>query len=111
MDKRFFYEVGLSDNKDHLSGYLMADNHQNSVDVIVKHLDSLGITQNDIDYLNVDHVDNDDIMAIQFDELRVCKRVMGDMLMELNISPSDLKNNNTNLQNSTADKIIKLLGL
>ena len=109
MDKRFYYEVGL--DCDNLVGHLMANTHKDAVDLIVKHLNDLGITQDDIEYLNVDHVDNDDIMGIQYDELRIMKRVMNDMLMELNISPVDLKNNTTHLKSSTSIKIIEILDL
>ncbi len=109
MDKRFHYEIGLMG--DNMVGYIMSDNHKEAAILIAKHLDDLGIHQNDIEYLNIDHVDSDDILGIQYDEIRVTKRVMRDMLMELNISPVDLKNNTTQLQTSTNEKIIELLEL
>lgn len=109
MEKRFYYEIGL--RGDNMIGYAMSDNHKEAAILIAKHLDDLGISQDDIEYLNLDHVDADDILAIQHDELRVTKRVMNDMLLELNISPNDLKNNRTHLKSDTSKKIIEILGL
>ena len=109
MDKRFYYEVGL--RGDNMVGYAMSDNHKEAAILITQHLDDLGIVQDDIEYINIDHVDGDDIFGIQYDELRVTKRVMRDMLMELNISPSDLRNNTSHLQSSTSQKILKILDL
>ncbi len=109
MEKRFYYEVGLGN--DSMVGHAMADNHKEAAILISKHLNDLGINDSDVEYLNIDHVDADDIMGIQYDELRVTKRVMRDMLMELNISPADLKSNNSHLQVSTSKKIIEILEL
>ena len=110
MDKRFYYDIGLCMN-DSMAGNLMANSHKNAMDIIIGFLDDLGIKQHDIEYLNIDHVDNDDIFGIQYDELRIVKKVMRDMLMELNISPADLKTNTTHLQSTTSKKIIEILEL
>lgn len=110
MDKRFYYDIGLCHN-DSMAGNLMASNHKDAMDVIIGFLDDLGITQTDIEYLNIELVDNDDIMGMQYDEFRTTKTLVSDILLELSISPVDLRNNNTQLSNDTESKIIKLLGI
>ncbi len=110
MEKRFYYDIGLCHN-DGMAGNVMASSHKNAMDIIIGFLDDLSITQNDIEYLNIESVDNDDIMGIQYDEFRVTKTLISDMLIELSISPVDLRNNNTQLSNDTESKIIKLLGI
>ncbi len=109
MDKRFYYDIGM--HNDNMSGNLMANSHKNAMDIIIGFLDDLGITQSDIEYLNIESVDNDDIMGIQYDTFRTTKSLVSDMLIELSISPVDLRNNNTQLSNDTESKIIKLLGI
>ena len=107
MDKRFYYDIGM--HNDNMAGNLMASNHKNAMDIIIGFLDDLGITQNDIQYLNIELVDNDDVMAMQYDKFRTTKSLLSDMLIELSISPVDLRNNNTQLSNDTESKIVKLL--
>ena len=110
MDKRFYYDIGLCMN-DSMAGNLMANSHKNAMDIIIGFLDDLGIKQHDIEYLNIESVDNDDIMGMQYDEFRSTKTLIGDMLIELSISPIDLRNNNTQLSNNIESKLIKLLGI
>lgn len=108
-DKRYYYEVGMT--KDSMTGHLMADSHINAMDMIVEYLDDTGIKQTDIGYLNIDHVDNDDIMGIQFDEIRTTKLLVKGILMELNISPADLRNGGSNLSSDTNKRLLKYLEL
>ena len=109
MDKRFYYDIGM--HNDNMAGNLMASSHKNAMDIIIGFLDDLGITQNDIEYLNIEAVDNDDIMGMQYDTFRTTKSLLGDILIELSISPTDLRNHNTQLSNDTESKIIKMLGI
>ena len=111
MDKRYYYEIGLCAGNDAMIGYAISDNNKNVVDLITKHLDDVGIDDTDIDYINVAHEDNDDILGIQYDEFRVAKRVMRDALLEMGISPANLKNNNCQLSPTTSQKLIEILGI
>ena len=109
MEQRYFYEVGMRNET--MIGYVMGVSHKEAVSLIVKHLDDLGITDSDVEYLNVNHDDNDDILGMQYDEFRVAKGVMRDALLELGVSPSQIKNNNCQLSPHTSQKLIEILKL
>ena len=109
MNKRYYYEIGIE--KDSMQGYLMADSHQDSTAIIIKHLKDLGINSTDINYLNINHEDGDDILGIQFEEIGTAKLLMKDVLMQLNISPADLKNGSTPMTASTNAELLEYLGM
>ncbi len=112
MSNRYYYEAGCG--KDSIDGNLLANNHQDAMTLITKALKDIGYEQSDITFVNIDHVDNDDIMALQYKDQREkfnqLTQAMEDVFCDVGITKQDVINITGRLSAKTCHKLVKLLG-
>ena len=113
MDNRYYYEAGCG--KDSISGNLLAENHQKAMTMITNALEDIGYEQSEITYVNIDHVDNDDILAVQYEKIETrfehLTVAIEDAFIELGVSKQDIINISGRLSPKTCHKLVQILEL
>jgi hypothetical protein len=107
---RYSYDVGIF-NAPIEEGFLMADSIKDAHEVIDTEFAKVGVKEQDITHINIEHVNADDILGKQFEDVEKIKDTLRDLMVEMNISDSDILNRTTHLSNSICKRIIDILDL
>jgi hypothetical protein len=92
--KRFSYDVGINGTTE-VGGCLMASDVKKAHIILYDELTKVNINSDDISHLILEHVDGDDVLAIQYEAMiknKVdCLSAMEDLLNKLNLTVADIK--------------------
>lgn len=117
MDKRYYYEVSVQDDngKEHFTGYLIAETYSQAQEALENHMNLIGYDDDEITSQMMEHVDADDIMQLQIEDIRedfdTLREAVEELFSELNISEQDLVNRTTpqGISNRTCQNLLDAL--